>query len=216
MKILASFSGGKDSILSLDRAIDQGNIPVGLMVTTNIEGRSWFHDINEDILEKVSESLNIPIFFCPCKNGEGYTKDYDRILKQLVALTGAEACVFGDIDIENHRAWCQERTDKAGIAALFPLWQENRVELVNEFLEKGYKTLIKKVNKTYLGPEYLGKTLTRELLEEFEKKGIDPCGENGEYHTLVYDGPKFSKKVNLKLGNISEDEYCHIREIELV
>ncbi|MGB5824258.1 MAG: diphthine--ammonia ligase [Proteocatella sp.] len=215
MKILASFSGGKDSMLSLDRAIDEGNTPVGLMVTTNSEGLSWFHDINVDILEKVSESLQIPIFFCPCKMGEKYTQDYDKILMQLVVLTGAKACVFGDIDIEEHRAWCQERADKAKITALFPLWQESRVELVNEFLEKGYKTLIKKVNKNFLSPSYLGKTLSKELLEKFEKIGIDPCGENGEYHTLVYDGPKFTKKVNLKLGNISENENCHIREIEL-
>lgn len=215
MKILASFSGGKDSILSLDRAIDKGHAPVGLMVTINSEGRSWFHDINTDILEKVSESLQIPIFFCPCKKGEKYTQDYDRTLKQLVILTGAQGCVFGDIDIEDHRAWCQERADKAKITAIFPLWQENRVDLVNEFLEKGYKTLIKKVNKDYLDPSYLGKTLSKELLEKFENIGIDPCGENGEYHTLVYDGPKFNKKINLKLGNILEDGNCNVREVEL-
>lgn len=216
MKILASFSGGKDSILSLDRIIDKGHTPVGLVVTINSEGNSWFHDINIEILEAVSESLNIPIFFCPCKTGEMYTNDYDKALKQIVALTGAKGCVFGDIDIEAHRAWCQERADNLKITAFFPLWKQNRAELVNEFVEKGYKTLIKKVNKKYLSPNYLGRTIDRQLLKEFENLGIDPCGENGEYHTLVYDGPKFDKKINLKLGRITEDEYCHSRDIELV
>lgn len=216
MEILASFSGGKDSILSLDRVIDKGYTPVGLVITTNRDGNSWFHDVREDVLESISESLNIPIFFCPCRSGNAYTEDFEKALKQIVALTGAKGFVFGDIDIADHRKWCEKLAESLKLEPIFPLWQEDRKKLVTEFIEKGYKTVIKKVNKRCLTSSYLGRTLDNQLLEEFNELGIDVAGENGEYHTLVYDGPKFSKKLNLRFGRITEDEYCFSRDMEVV
>ena len=215
MKMLASFSGGKDSMLSLDRAIEQGNEIEGLFVTVDADGSSWFHDINNDVLEAVSMSLGIPLFLCPCRQGEGYTEDFEKYMKQIIILTGAQACIFGDIDIEAHRAWAEERAENLGIEAVFPLWQENRKKLVSEVVDKGYRAVIKKVIRKHLGSAYLGRVLDHELIEEFEDMGIDSCGENGEYHTLVYDGPAFRKKINIRLGKISENEYCFSREIEL-
>lgn len=216
MEILASFSGGKDSILSLDRVMDKGYIPVGLVITTNCDGNSWFHDVRVDVLEAISDSLKIPIFFCPCRSGNDYTTDYEKALKQIIALTGAKGFVFGDIDIENHRAWCESLAKNLKVEPIFPLWQENRELLVREFINKGYKTVIKKVNKKYLTSSYLGRTLDKEMLEEFKMLGIDLAGENGEYHTLVYDGPKFGKALNLRFGRITEDEYCFSRDMEVV
>ncbi|WP_028828786.1 Dph6-related ATP pyrophosphatase [Proteocatella sphenisci] len=215
MRMLASFSGGKDSVLSLDRALEQGHEIAGLFVTVDIDGSSWFHDINHDILEAVSMNLAIPVFFCPCRQGDDYTLDYEKSMRQMIAITRAQACIFGDIDIESHRQWAEERAQNLGIEAVFPLWQENRRKLVSEFVDKGYKAAIKKVNKKYLDSKYLGRVLDHELIEEFEMMGIDSCGENGEYHTLVYDGPIFSKGINLRLGKILENEYCYSREIEL-
>jgi len=215
MKMLASFSGGKDSTLSLDRVLDEGHEIVGLFVTVDIDGSSWFHDINRELLEAVSMNLGIPVFFCPCRQGQEYTSDYEKFMKEIIKITGAKACIFGDIDIESHRQWAEQRAQNLNIESIFPLWQENRKKLVTEFVDKGYKAVIKKVNKKYLDSQYLGRVLDGELIEEFEMMGIDSCGENGEYHTLVYDGPIFSKGINLRLGKISENEYCYSREINL-
>lgn len=216
MKFIASFSGGKDSLLALDRTIENGHEAVGLLVTTNSKEKSWFHDIDIEILSEIADSLEIPIFFCPCSMGEMYTQDYEKALKQVKIITGAKACIFGDIDIEDHRAWCQGRADNVGLEAMYPLWQEKREELVREFIGKGYKTMIKKVDKNKLPTKFLGKTLDEELIEELITMEIDPCGENGEYHTLVYDGPKFRRKINLKIGKITESEMCYEREVYLI
>lgn len=216
MKILASFSGGKDSTLSLDRVIDKGYTPVGLVITTNRDGNSWFHDVREDVLEAISQSLEIPIFFCPCRSGNEYTEDFEKALKQIIALTGAKGFVFGDIDIEEHRQWCEKIAGNLKLETIFPLWQEDREKLVMEFIEKGYKTVIKKVNKHCLTSSYLGRTLDKDLLEEFKTLGIDVAGENGEYHTLVYGGPKFTKTLSLRFGRITEDENCFCRDMEVV
>lgn len=212
MKLLASFSGGKDSMLSVDRIIDQGHEITGL-ITTCREGASWFHDLPLDLLQSMAELLDLPFYPIQTGSGEAYTRDYIQSLKSLAQKTSAEGIVFGDIDLADHRKWCESLAEAAGLEAVFPLWGEGRKALVEEFLQKGYKTVIKKIDKKKLGKELLGRVLDKEILDDIEELGFDPCGENGEYHTLVVDGPKFRASLPVKLGRISENEWTYAVEL---
>ncbi len=198
-KFVASYSGGKDSILSIYRAICQGMEPIALIITYNIDKkRSWFHGIPEKVLDSVSKSLNIPIWLIKT-SGKEYTYNFEKILK-VAKDKGADFCVFGDIDIEGHLDWCSERCENAGIKAYFPLWKEDRKSIVYEFIESGFKANLTVIDTSRMDEKYLGKVLTKELAEDMQKEGVDICGENGEYHTFVSEGPLFKSKVEFSFG----------------
>ena len=199
-KVVVSFSGGKDSMLSLHRMIKKGYSVIGLLVTFDNQNDSCFHRIPKGILKEVSKSLEIPMIEVDCSDGKVYEEEFEKALI-ISKEKGAEICVFGDIDIENHKKWCLDRCNVAGLKGEFPLWQENREELTNEFIDYGFKAVIKKVNLNSLGEEFLGKELIKEVVSEIKSLGCDPSGENGEYHTLVFDGPIFKKEVKFNKFN---------------
>ena len=207
-KFIASYSGGKDSILAIYRAISAGLEPLGLLNMYNMDaGRSWFHGMSEDILYRASESMNIPLSIIRT-TGEKYEENYERAL--LAAKEkGAEVCVFGDIDLEGHLNWCTARCEKTGIIPFFPLLQEERKKVVFEFIDAGFSAIIKIVDTTRLPDRFLGKILSREAADEIEKSGADICGENGEYHTFVFDGPLFRDEVSYSVKErIARDKYA--------
>lgn len=210
MNFVLSYSCGKDSTLALYRLIKEGHTPVGLIVTVNKnEDESWFHRIPNEILEEVSNSLEIPLIKVECI-GDNYESEFERALEKSKEL-GATSCVFGDIDIEAHKKWCTDRCDNIGIDYVFPLWNEDREQLTNEFIDNGFKAIIKCCNNKELDSTFLGKVLTKELISKIKDRGADPCGENGEYHTFVCNGPIFKKLVEFKvLDKIVGENYNHI------
>ena len=147
-------------------------------------------------------------------------KLFDLIQKFTQALIyikekfGADSCAFGDIDLKEHRKWCTSRCDEANIKAIFPLWEEDREELVYEFIDSGFKTIIKNVKLQCMGEEFLGKVLTKDVVKDIKETGSDACGENGEYHTFVYDGPLFKYPINFKILNVIKNETHGFLEIE--
>lgn len=104
--------------------------------------------------------------------------------------------------MEENRAWCEARCKEVGIKAIFPLWQRGRSESVYELVELGYQCLIKSINNTLLPKELLGEIIDKEIIERMKRYGIDVCGENGEYHTLVVDGPIFHKALAYGTGEL--------------
>lgn len=209
-KFVMSFSGGKDSTLALYRMIKKGYEPVALLTTVKKDAdKSWTHGINKRLLKQVSESLDIPLLEVECDVCE-YEKEFENSLIKAREL-GASICVFGDIDIEEHKNWDVERCKNSGIEASFPLWQEDRESLVYEFIESGFTTIIKTVNLDYLNESLLGKKLTKNIVLEIKNAGADACGENGEYHTFVIDGPLFKEKVSFEnKGIVIERNYGHL------
>lgn len=194
-KFVASYSGGKDSILAIYRAIKLGMKPVTLIITYNIDmERSWFHGIPGDLLNEVSASLGIPIKLIKT-SAKDYATNFEMELK-IQKENGAEVCVFGDIDLEEHLQWCTARCDAAGIEAFFPLWQEDRKALVKEFIDNGFTANISVVDTDRLSKKHLGMTLSPETVASITSEGADACGENGEYHTFVSDGPLFRTPVS--------------------
>ena len=213
MNFVVSYSGGKDSVLALHKMLESGHTPVGLLVMVNRElQRSWFHGVDLELLQKISDSLEIPLILCESA-GEDYHTMLETGLKKAKEQ-GAEACVFGDIDIEGHLAWCKERCEAVGLKCIHPLWHRDREKNTNEIISLGYQCLIKCVRNQDLPQEYLGKALSSELVAEMKQRGIDVCGENGEYHTVVVDGPIFHDPVKyicrevLDFGNISAINIC--------
>ena len=205
-KFIMSYSCGKDSTLALYRMIKGGNIPAALLVTVNKnEKRSWFHGVPENLIKEVSNSLNIPLILVDTK-GDDYEYKFSEALKKAKEALEVDSCVFGDIDLEAHRKWCTDRCKEANIEAVFPLWQEDREELVYEFIDSGFKTVIKNVKLECMGEEFLGKVLTRDVVNNIKVTGSDPCGENGEYHTFVYDGPLFKYPIKFEHLNIVKNE----------
>lgn len=199
MKFAMLYSCGKDSALALHRQILAGDEPVCLIVTYNSEaGRSWFHGVTGELLDEVADSLGIPVLRCPC-TGENYEQEVERCLKQA-GEKGAEAAGFGDIDIEEHLDWNRQRCRNAGLQCLTPLWQESREKLVYETIDAGFKAVVKCVDLNALDQSFLGETLDRDLVARIAGAGADICGENGEYHTFVYDGPLFKKPINICRG----------------
>jgi uncharacterized protein (TIGR00290 family) len=202
-KAAISYSGGKDSALALYRAKKLGYQPVCLLTTYNADARrSWFHGVPTDILNKVSELTDTALELVPTGQGDDYGKDFEAALERLREKYGVGATVFGDIDLQLHYDWDVARCSASGLEAVFPLWHEDRRELVFEMIDSGFKALITIVNTEQLSERFLGKTLTRELAEQIATEGADICGENGEYHSFIYDGPIFRKPVNVKLGDV--------------
>ncbi|MDR2516500.1 MAG: diphthine--ammonia ligase [Spirochaetaceae bacterium] len=200
LPITASYSGGKDGALALYRAVRSGHKPVSLLTTFNArEGRSWFHGVPAELLQRAAELMDIPLVLVQTSADDGYARDFEAALARQKER-GARVCVFGDIDIQDHYAWCDARCKAAGIASLFPLWNGGRRALVHELVDAGFKAIITIVDTTRLSERFLGRTLTREIAEEIAQEGADICGENGEYHTFVYDGPLFREPVPYTLG----------------
>ena len=201
-KFVMSYSCGKDSTLALYRMIKDGHKPVALLITVDKKAvRSWFHGVPEDLLGEVSKSLNIPLLLVKCE-GEEYKDAFNKALNKAKNELGAEVCAFGDIDLEAHREWCTDRCNEANIEAIFPLWKESREGLTFEFIDTGFKTVIKNVRLDVLSTDFLGKQLTRPVVEDIVKSGSDACGENGEYHTFVFDGPLFKYPIKFKENGI--------------
>lgn len=194
-----SWSGGKDSSLALYKAIQAGGLP-SFLLTMMIEtgDRSRSHGTPTNVLEEQARCIGIPIRFCST-SWQFYTENF---LKELVFFKNLEIQkgVFGDIDIESHLEWVQSTCNTEEIVAWLPLWQMEREELLDELLKAGFRAEIIAVKDGTLSPSYLGKILDEQIIEEFRDLGIDLCGEAGEYHTIVTDGPIFKKPLHIIHG----------------
>lgn len=199
-KFIVSYSGGKDSALALHRVIKEGHIPKSLLITYNSDAeRSWFHGIPPFLLDELAEALKIPVRKIPCGGGDDYTASFISALK-AEKEDGASFCVFGDIDIEDHRKWCLDVCNAAEIRAYHPLWQESREALVKECINEGFTANITTLDTTRLSSKHLGRVLSAEAMADIAAEGADVCGENGEYHTFVSNGPIFRRPVAFAFG----------------
>lgn len=199
VKFAMAYSCGKDSTLALHKMVTAGNKPVALIVMINQQvGRSYFHGADNQMLTAYARALAIPLIRCQT-DGADYADAFENGLVQAKRQGAVTAC-FGDIDLVQNRHWEEERCQKVGLAAEFPLWQCDREKNVCDFLACGYKCLIKSVNTTVLPAKIAGQFLNEQTVKIMKRCGVDVCGENGEYHTLVVDGPLFKQPLALQVG----------------
>lgn len=188
--ILCSWSGGKDSCFALMQAIDNGYTPAILLSILNENGKiSRSHGIPAAILEAQSKAIDIPIHLI-ASSWQDYEANFITILKELKSEYKITHAVFGDINLQAHRDWEEKVCTAADLSAVLPLWQQDRKTLVTKMINSGIRTIIVSCNET-LGPDFLGRIIDEECIADLEKAGVDVCGENGEFHTLVLDCPLF-------------------------
>ena len=200
---VASWSGGKDSALAYYRALKLGMVPKKVLTMFEDDGEiSKSHALPLEVVQAQIERLGVPLLTKAASWGT-----YEEQFIQAMDACRAEGIthgVFGDIDLEGHLEWVQTTCAKSDIKAVHPLWQMSRRAVVDELLSEGFEAWIVVVNTTMMPASYVGKKLTREIVEELESAGIDACGENGEFHTIVVDGPIFSSRVPVKINEMIE------------
>lgn len=196
----ASWSGGKDSCLAVARAI-AGGVEVRTLLTMLDETgeRSRSHGLPPDLLRAQAQAMG-----CEWRGRTATWKSYEEVfiaeLRALRAL-GHGRAVFGDIDLQAHREWEEKVCAAAGIEPMLPLWQESRLALAEEFWNAGFRAVVVCTDDRYLSHEYCGREFDRAFVASLPA-GVDACGENGEFHTFVYDGPLFSRPVGFEVAGL--------------
>ncbi|MCM0623864.1 diphthine--ammonia ligase [Lysinibacillus sp. OL1_EC] len=201
---IASFSGGKDSVLALYKASQVGQA-MGLIVMLEEEGkRSRSHGMPPALIQAQADSIGLPVYTAAAS-----WADYEEVFVGLLVNAkqqGAEVLVTGDLDMPAHGCWHDKVTKKVGLKLGMPLWEMNHREAVDEFIHLGFITMIVTVNLSLgMTEDDLGRVLTPEYVKELEARSIDPCGEGGEFHTTVIDGPLFKQSIAVRKGSVIRD-----------
>ena len=195
-RFFCSWSGGKDAYLALQRAVAAGGRPASLLCMLHEDGmHSRGHGLPLALLEAQAAALGIPLVI-RATTWEDYEATFVSALHEL-RKEGVEAGVFGDIDLEGHRIWVEGVCEVAGMSCHLPLWREPRRKLVGEMLSAGVVATIVVVDASRLSADFLGRELDDDLIARLEEEGVDVCGEDGEYHTVVTAAPLFAARVPL-------------------
>jgi len=200
VKVFSSWSGGKECALATYKAISQGHEVLYLLNFISEDGeRSRSHGTKASVLALQAEAIGIPLIQVKT-SWENYEENFKKVVRKLQDK-GIEGGVFGDMDLEEHREWVERVCREIGIKAFLPLWGIKAEKLIEEFLKLKFKAI---VVATRLEETFLGKVLDKALVRQISKLGSHPCGENGEYHTFVTDGPIFRKALKVTNGERKE------------
>lgn len=203
MKAFASWSGGKDCMLAVYRHLQiKGNEVAYLVNMCDVDGvHSRSHGIKKSFIRLQAKAINIPIVQ-ETTGFRGYETHFKSVINKL-KKEGVTAGIFGDIYLKEHRTWIERVCKELNIEPIFPLWENDTNSLLKEFIELGFKALTVAVNADKLDKNWIGRNLDLSFYNEITAmENIDPCAENGEYHSFVYDGPIFSKPVKFEKDEI--------------
>lgn len=209
-KAIFNWSSGKDSAFAIYKIMKSNQYEiVSLLTSISKENRRIsMHGVREELLEIQAKSIGLPLLKMKIPNSTSM-KIYDSIMKNiLIGLKekGVTHSIFGDIFLEDLRNYREEKLNKLGLKAEFPLWKQNTSELIQEFLDLGFKTIVTCVNEYYLDKSFVGRIIDDKFILALPEN-IDPCGENGEFHTFTFDGPIFRFPIEFKMGEIIRKTY---------
>lgn len=215
MRYALSFSGGKDSMLALDRASRQGlDVAYLFNIYEGSSGRVRFHGIRAPLIAAQAVAIGIPLI-----QDFTHPDDYETVfLRTLQRLRdeGVGGIIFGNIHLADIRAWYEDRVTAMDFQHVEPLWGEPGIALAREVVDRGYVPMMVSVDLARTPESWLGRTVDHELLREIEARPqIDPAGERGEYHTFVSNGPLFNHPLDLRLGERVEMEGHGLIEVTL-
>lgn len=198
-----STGSGKDATLALHRARAEGlDVRVGFNLYDGATERVAFHGTRAELVRRHCQALGLDPVVEPVR-ADGFEVAFAGMLERLREM-GVGGVIFGNIHLEDVRAWYEERTRSAGLDHREPLWGEPPRALADEVVRLGYRALVVSVDLEQGDPSWLGRELEPDLLDRIEEAGADPCGERGEYHTFVFDGPAFRDPVAVERGEVVE------------
>ncbi|WP_421939598.1 diphthine--ammonia ligase [Pedobacter sp.] len=200
-KCIFNWSGGKDSTLALHYALQDPTIEICYLVTTISEkySRVSMHGVRDTLLVKQAESIGIPLYEIRLPEMPDM-KTYDDTMRNHLGhfkASGITHAIFGDIFLEDLRAYRENKLAELGLKAIFPIWKKDTNALIDEFLDLGYQTIMVCTQKNLA--QFCGQVITKTLIGQLPE-GVDPCGENGEFHTFAFQGPIFKKSIPFVLG----------------
>lgn len=204
-KVIISWSGGKDSARALYELRKNNAYEVVALLTTVTEGydRISMHGVRRDLLERQAKALGICLETIPITQ-KATNEEYETKLKEKLLYYkdhGLRSVAIGDIFLEDLRKYREENLAKIGMKGIFPIWGRDTAQLAREFIDLGFKAIISCVDTRSLSKEFAGREYTRAFLDDLPQQ-VDPCGENGEFHSFVYDGPIFQRPIIHQKGEI--------------
>jgi len=195
---IASWSGGKDSCLACYRAISEGyQVKYLLNFVSREFKRCCFHGIEAKLLQLQAELIGIPLIQKEVTaDMQEYEKEFKGAVTELKAQ-GIRKMVFGDIYLLDHMNWVERVCKDIDIEPIEPLWNISPVKIIEEFINLGFKAIVVSCQADKFGKDFVGRQVDKELLDELKERNICPCGENGEFHTLVLNGPIFKRRIEI-------------------
>jgi uncharacterized protein (TIGR00290 family) len=216
-KALFSWSGGKDSALALYDALGNRDYDIVSLVTTvtGVYDRISMHGVRSALLEKQADSLGLgleKVLIPQDATNEEYELSLEKSLLKFKE-SGVDSVIYGDIFLEEIRKYREEHLGRLGMLGVFPIWRRDSASLARMFIDEGFKAVVVCIDSTLLDGGFAGREFDNDFLTDLPPK-VDPCGENGEFHTFVYDGPIFGEMVGFEKGDIvlREDRfyYCDL------
>lgn len=227
IKSYFNWSSGKDSSLALYKTLNQSEYQVDFLLT-NINKdvhRVSMHGLREELLDQQAKSIGIPLRKIEF-SGNVTMSEYDEVMKKAMSKIieeGYTKCMFGDIFLEDLKAYRDQKLAEVGIQGVYPLWKQDTKTLLQEFLNLGFKAITVCINAKYLDQSFVGRIIDQQFIDDLPE-GVDVCGENGEFHTFVYDGPIFKQPVLFNVGekvhktyqpSKNDDDNCFQKEEEV-
>jgi uncharacterized protein (TIGR00290 family) len=200
-----NWSGGKDSAFALFHVLKEKKLTIDFLLTTlnSDYRRISMHGVREELLDAQAKSIGIELKKLYLPENVSMA-DYDKIFSESIKTFkngGIENAIFGDIFLQDLRDYREKRLAEAGVKCHFPLWEKNTRTLVKNFIDLGFKTIITCVDERYLDKSFSGRIIDHQFIADLPEN-VDPCGENGEFHSFVFDGPMFKEPVAFNKGNI--------------
>lgn len=203
-KVLVSWSGGKESALAIYE-LQKSEYEIVALLTTVTEDydRVSMHGVRRSLLEQQVDSLGFPlekVFISKNASTEEYGAKMQQVLEKYVKA-GVFSVVFGDVFLEDVRKYREGNLAKMGMKGIFPLWKRDPAQLARTFIDLGFKAVISCIDSNVLDKRFVGRIYDEQFLRELPSR-VDPCGENGEFHSFVYDGPIFRKRILFEIGEV--------------
>jgi len=203
IKSIFNWSGGKDSALALYYILKERDYSIESLVTTinQDKDRISMHGVRGTLLDKQAKSLEFPIHKVML-NEMPSMEEYDSKMSEMLNAfknQGINHSIFGDIFLEDLKTYRENKLAQVGMIGYYPLWQIDTYKLFNEFITLGFRAVIVCTNAEYLDDSFLGRELDHDFLNDIPSN-VDPCGENGEYHSFVFDGPIFKQPIDFTQG----------------
>lgn len=202
-KAIFSWSGGKDSAIALHEAMKSGRYEIVALLTTLSKDyrRTSMHGVREEILDRQAGSIGIgleKVFISKSSSNEEYESAMRTVLSRYVA-EGVSTVIFGDIFLEDLKRYREEKLSLINMRASFPIWKRDTADLAKEFLDLGFRAIVTSVDSNLLDGKFAGAFFDDDFISAIGP-AVDPCGENGEFHSFVFDGPIFKKAVEFTKG----------------